>query len=419
MNLSGVPQKFQAFLSRLKGVVSSPTKNRWYACCPAHEDERPSLSVSIGDKGNLVVCCNSPSACTAKAITEAVGLTLADLFLEDRPDFKGVRKVRHPSATYQYIGLDGRVAYETCRYNDPKDFRQRRPNPLWRMGSDQPRYHWDLDGVELIPYRLPQLVESASTPDRWVHLVEGEKCADSMAALGCISTTHAMGSAHWYDLYAKWFTGRLVVIWYDVDPWNDKQRKRPGQEWAIQAARSIYRVAKEVKVCRPPGIPDDSKGDVADYILANKGQSADQLRRNLFDVIKITSSYFPGWEHLNGFTAQMMAYYQSIAANGVPGNMNDALEDVGRKISAAINGVRLTSMTTDLANTAAWCLWLASTVNPSLLKPTIVLGDSPKTSEVKPDEAQSTAQTQNAIEAHPVGTTCLPTQQAEAEPEVI
>lgn len=52
--------------------------NMYKACCPAHDDRHPSLSIRISDDGHVLLNCHA--GCTAKAIVEAVDLTLADLF---------------------------------------------------------------------------------------------------------------------------------------------------------------------------------------------------------------------------------------------------------------------------------------------------------------------------------------------------
>lgn len=58
----------------------------WTACCPAHEDTNPSLSVGIGEDGRYLVCCQA--GCRTVDVMEAVGLGLKDLF----PDSFSLRK---------------------------------------------------------------------------------------------------------------------------------------------------------------------------------------------------------------------------------------------------------------------------------------------------------------------------------------
>ncbi len=65
-------------LAQLKGVRSSP--RGWRACCPAHADSEPSLSIGLGEQGQVLLKCFA--GCALERIVEAIGLTLADLFPE-------------------------------------------------------------------------------------------------------------------------------------------------------------------------------------------------------------------------------------------------------------------------------------------------------------------------------------------------
>jgi hypothetical protein len=64
-------------LSRLQRVQKSD-KNGWFACCPAHHDRHPSLSIGIGAEGRILLKCHA--GCTVDSIVAVIGLTLADLF---------------------------------------------------------------------------------------------------------------------------------------------------------------------------------------------------------------------------------------------------------------------------------------------------------------------------------------------------
>ena len=59
-----------------------PTRKGWDVCCPAHDDQHPSLGVMEGDGGRIVLNCLAH--CENKTICTALGITLADLF-PDRP----------------------------------------------------------------------------------------------------------------------------------------------------------------------------------------------------------------------------------------------------------------------------------------------------------------------------------------------
>ena len=66
----------ERFLSRLKDV--RPIDGGYSACCPAHADSSPSLSVSEDEEGKVLLCCHA--GCEASDVVKAMGLKWADLF---------------------------------------------------------------------------------------------------------------------------------------------------------------------------------------------------------------------------------------------------------------------------------------------------------------------------------------------------
>lgn len=64
-------------LSRLSKVRSTGPR-RWVACCPAHEDRSPSLSVLERNDGSILLHCFA--GCEFKAVVEALALEPSDLF---------------------------------------------------------------------------------------------------------------------------------------------------------------------------------------------------------------------------------------------------------------------------------------------------------------------------------------------------
>src|SRR6266702_6168965 len=63
-------------LSHLKGIRTS--MRGWRACCPAHADRKPSLSIGLGEHGQVLLKCFA--GCSLERIVEAMGLTMTDLF---------------------------------------------------------------------------------------------------------------------------------------------------------------------------------------------------------------------------------------------------------------------------------------------------------------------------------------------------
>ena len=52
--------------------------NGWEACCPAHEDRSPSLSIAEGEDGRVLVNCHA--GCSLEEVCRALNLTTTDLF---------------------------------------------------------------------------------------------------------------------------------------------------------------------------------------------------------------------------------------------------------------------------------------------------------------------------------------------------
>lgn len=73
----------ETLLSRLSKVRKMGA-DRWMACCPAHADKSPSLSIRELSDGRILVHCWT--GCSAESILDAVGLTFDDLFPERLPE---------------------------------------------------------------------------------------------------------------------------------------------------------------------------------------------------------------------------------------------------------------------------------------------------------------------------------------------
>lgn len=64
-------QKMRAYKSPRADVAQAAR-----ACCPAHEDRSPSLSVALCDDGRILVHCHA--GCAAHEVFDAVGLQIQD-----------------------------------------------------------------------------------------------------------------------------------------------------------------------------------------------------------------------------------------------------------------------------------------------------------------------------------------------------
>lgn len=249
----------ERILSVLADHDCDPKRNGkgWSAHCPAHDDQCPSLSVSEGDDGRALVCCHA--GCNADAVCAAVGLRVSDLMpgstlpARNKPSGNGNRRI---VATYDYCDEAGEMLFQVVRY-DPKDFRQRRPKP----GGG---WDWSVEGVRVIPYRLPELL---ADPAASVVVAEGEKDVDNLISLGMLATCNAGGAGSWTTEHAEFLRGRDVI----VPPHNDEA----GRQHAQQVAQSLHGTAKSTRIVELPGLL--LKGDASDWIAAG-GTKGDLLR---------------------------------------------------------------------------------------------------------------------------------------------
>lgn len=67
------------FLQRLERLKETGP-DRWIACCPAHEDRSPSLSIRYCDDGRVLLHCFA--GCDVEDVLSAIGLTFPDIMPE-------------------------------------------------------------------------------------------------------------------------------------------------------------------------------------------------------------------------------------------------------------------------------------------------------------------------------------------------
>ena len=82
----------------------------WKACCPAHGDKRPSLSIAEKPDGRILIHCFSQQ-CPPEDIMSAVGLTMDDLFPERLGDIKRERRPFSPMEVLKICRFDITVAF--------------------------------------------------------------------------------------------------------------------------------------------------------------------------------------------------------------------------------------------------------------------------------------------------------------------
>ena len=238
----------EEFASRLERAKKSGSG--YVARCPAHQDREPSLSVSTGDDGRILLHCHAN--CAPDAIVQALGLTLADLF---PPETHGKREI---TARYPYPDEHGTLLYEVVRLEAPgqgKTFRQRRPD-------GQGGWIWSLGNTRRVLYRLPEL-QAAIQAGHTIYIPEGEKDVHALEQAGATATCNPGGAGKWRPEYTTALLGaQHVVVIADRD------------DTGLAHARAIHDALTEAGV--PVEIRQAARGkDAYDHLAA--GLTLDQL----------------------------------------------------------------------------------------------------------------------------------------------
>jgi hypothetical protein len=160
-------------------------------------------------------------------------------------------------ATYDYHDQNGALLMQVVR-KLPKTFLQR------RRGAHG-EWIWNVKGIELVPYRLHELI--AADPHDRIFIVEGEKDADNLAACELTATTNPGGAGKWRASMSQYMRGRRVVILPDND--------EAGEKHAADVAKKLKGIAAEIRILRLPNLPP--KGDVSNWMSA--GGTGDELER--------------------------------------------------------------------------------------------------------------------------------------------
>ena len=233
----------------------------WMACCPAHDDESPSLSIGWWKNGRVSLHCFAEQGCSRDKILHAIGVAPAEVAPPRRDK-------SHLVATYSYEDENGVLLYQYLRFA-PKTIRARRPN-----GDG---WIYNLGNVRRVLYKLPQLVDAVMTGET-IFVCEGEKDVDRLRELGFAATCNPGGAGKWRREYSEFLRSANVVLLQD----NDSS----GETHVKVIAAAIAGVAASSRVICFSDLPP--KSDVSDWL--DLGHTADELRRIVADTPTVVSS---------------------------------------------------------------------------------------------------------------------------------
>ena len=158
---------------------------------------------------------------------------------------------------FEYQNPDGSFVLKNGKRR--KTFKQARPDP------DKPgKWLRNVDGVRVVPYRLPGLIEAIGS-EYVVFVVEGEHKVNSLAQWGVPATCNSGGAGKWKPEHSAFLRGADVVILPDNDS--------AGRSHAQTVAQSLDGVASRIRIIQLPDLPE--KGDVVDWQA--KGHAREEL----------------------------------------------------------------------------------------------------------------------------------------------
>jgi 5S rRNA maturation endonuclease (ribonuclease M5) len=174
------------------------------------------------------------------------------------PSEKDDDRPRSIVCAYDYLDENGTLLHQTIRY-EPKTFRQRRPDP-----DNNRKWIWNLKGVRTVLFLLPEVLQAVKD-GKPVYVVEGERDAHALRALGLTATCNPMGAGKWRDEYSDFLRDGDVVLVEDNDD--------PGRKHVEHLARSLSGVAKRVRALDIskfwPECPEH--GDISNWLKESRG----------------------------------------------------------------------------------------------------------------------------------------------------
>ncbi len=223
--------------------------------CPNHSDDKRSLHISPGKNGGAVLKCHA--GCETVDVLARVGKTFKDIMPPREEPSSSGKKIIGTTA-YSYEDRDGALRFQSVRkqFDDgSKEFYLRQPRPGGGWNNT-------IKGVELLPFRLPQLIAAVEAGE-YILLLEGEKDVLRAEKEGFWATTNATGAGKWQESYTDLLV-EIGVVDLVLIPDNDL----PGFKHMLQIYRSFQAKGKAdgIQIVQLNGIPE--KGDLSDWLDA-------------------------------------------------------------------------------------------------------------------------------------------------------
>jgi hypothetical protein len=218
---------------------------------------------------------------------------------------------------------------------EPKDFKQCRV-------VDGGQRVWNMDGVERLPYRLPELLSHPAS----VWIVEGEKDVETLRSIGQTATCNPGGGGQWLPAFSQYLRGKCVYL----APDNDE----PGQKHMRSVLESLGGMVEWVRWVELPrefnGSPVKDVSDLlaackdADeffLLLAGLQKGSRLIERGIESrcrtMTELEADYIAGLSRLREVSLSLGNWLPGFGVRALgPGDLLGILADTGQMKSATV-----------------------------------------------------------------------------------
>ncbi len=236
-------------------------------CCPAHDDENPSLSIKEGSNGKILLNCFA--GCPVEAICSSLSLEISDLFESDFATQALTRTV------YSYKDERNHELYRKIRIEP--GYNGKSKSFFSEHTDENGIVIQNLHGCRKVLYRLPELLKGISEGAQ-IFIVEGEKDADKLARYGLIATS-SPESTKWDEEFTDILKGADIIILYDMDNAGFKRKEL--------LCQNLRNKVKRLRVVDLPGLEYQAShgADITDWLAM--GHTTNEL----IEIVSKTPDY--------------------------------------------------------------------------------------------------------------------------------
>ena len=298
-------ENITTFLQSFKDVKRTG-QNQYICKCPAHYDDKASLSIAYNPlEDKIALHCHA--GCDTHDILVEVNKDWANIMpTKPEEEQKPLKKWQiNLEDEYRYTDINGNYLYSKLRYEGKKI-----------------RYAQIVDGEKISDSKGDnsselfnvRAISDAIKNKRTVFYVEGEKDVRTMKELGFVAVT-AGGTGDWNRSFADRFVGvQDLVIITDNDT--------PGKELTEKVQRDLRGVVFKIRTIMPSTL---QHGDVTDWI-----QKEDGSRERLLELVRNAEPTFAYWVgdkgKINpGLLADAIFEHNHIKVVNNPGKNSDQL----------------------------------------------------------------------------------------------